>query len=306
MPKQPEGKGPSTSFVIGAIALAFLITGYQTALFIHRAATLDIAARADRPDTVYVFERVQENLEEGTPDSVWSVSGRNIPSGPSRRTVRRNAPHKPAVRQVRERYAARQYQSFPFDPNTVSIEDLERLGFTLRQAEAIDRYRASGGRFRRKEDFAKSYVVEDSVFQRLAPYIEIPCLDINKADSAAFDALPGIGPYYASKMVSYRKELHGYSYKEQLMDIRGFDRVRYDGLQDLISVGKAEPYRIWELPEDSLRLHPYIDKDAAHGIILFRDNNPRDRWRVEALAEAGVLTAENAGRLVRCRLAPPE
>ena len=90
------------------------------------------------------------------------------------------------------------------------------------------------------------------------------------------------------------------------MDIRGFDRAKYDGLQDLISVGQPEPYRIWTLPEDSLKLHPYIDKYAAHGIILFRDNNPRDRWTVEALASAGVLTAENAGRLVRCRLAPPE
>ncbi|MBR1405725.1 MAG: hypothetical protein IJ578_02165 [Bacteroidales bacterium] len=107
-------------------------------------------------------------------------------------------------------------------------------------------------------------------------------------------------------MVSYRKELHGYSYKEQLLDIPGFDQARYDGLQDLISVGQADPYRIWSLPEDSLKLHPYIDKYAAHGIILFRDNHPRDRWSVEALASAGVLTAENAGRLVRCRLAPPE
>lgn len=302
MSQQPEGKGPSTSFVIGAVALAFLITGYQTALFVHRAATLDIAARADRPDTVYVIERVPAGSDDGDSDGGRSFSA----AGPSRRTVRRNAPHGPAVRRVRERYAARQYQSFPFDPNTVSIEDLQRLGFTLRQAEAIDRYRASGGRFRRKEDFARSYVVEDSVFQRLAPYIEIPSLDINKADSAAFDALPGIGPYYASKMVSYRRELHGYSYKEQLMDIRGFDQARYDGLQDLISVGQSDPFRIWTLPEDSLRLHPYIDRDAAHGIILFRDNNPRDRWSVEALASAGVLTAENAGRLVRCRLAPPE
>lgn len=299
MSQQTEGKGPSTSFIIGAIALAFLITGYQTALFVHRAATLDIAAHADRPDTVYIIERVPAGeADTGGPAAASS--------GSTRRTVRRDAPHSPAVRQVRERYAVRRYESFPFDPNTVSVEDLQRLGFSLRQAEAIDRYRSSGGRFRRKEDFARSYVVDDSVYQRLAPFIEIPRLDINQADSAAFDALPGIGPYYASKMVSYRKELHGYSYKEQLLDIRGFDQARYDGLQDLISVGQADPYRIWSLPEDSLKLHPYIDKYAAHGIILFRDNHPRDRWSVEALASAGVLTAENAGRLVRCRLAPPE
>ena len=305
MAQQTEGKGPSNSFVIGAIALAFLITGYQTALFVHRAATLDIAAHADRPDTVYIIERVPSGDIEAGPGSGSNGPVSSVPDV-TRRTIRRNAPHSQAVERIREQYATRRYESFPFDPNTVSIEDLQRLGFSLRQAQAIDRYRSSGGRFRRKEDFAKSYVVEDSVYQRLAGFIEIPRLDINKADSAAFDALPGIGPYYASKMVSYRKELHGYSYKEQLMDIRGFDRARYDGLQDLISVGQAEPFRIWTLPEDSLKMHPYIDKYAAHGIILFRDNNPRERWTVEALASAGVLNAENAGRLVRCRLAPPE
>ena len=37
-----DGKSPSRSFITGAVALAFLIIGYQTAVFIHRAATLKI------------------------------------------------------------------------------------------------------------------------------------------------------------------------------------------------------------------------------------------------------------------------
>ncbi|MBO6081576.1 MAG: helix-hairpin-helix domain-containing protein [Bacteroidales bacterium] len=306
MSQQKEGKGLSASFVVGAVALAFLITGYQTALFVHRAATLHIAGRADRPDTVYIIERISDGSASSGGEAVVSRSGQVASSGTSSRTVRRNALHSPAVQEVRERYAGRTVESFPFDPNTISLEDLQRLGFSQRQAQSIINYRNSGGRFRRKEDFAKSYVVDDSVFQRLAPYIEIPSLDLNKADSAAFDALPGIGPYYASRMVSYRKELRGYSYKEQLLDIKGFDRERYDGLQDLVSVGPTAPYPIWTLPEDSLRLHPYIDKYVAHGIVLYRDYHPRSQWTVEGLADAGVLNAETAGRLTRCRLAPPE
>ena len=31
-------KKPKTSFVIGAVALLFLIIGYETALFVHKAA----------------------------------------------------------------------------------------------------------------------------------------------------------------------------------------------------------------------------------------------------------------------------
>ena len=54
-----EGKSKSKSlngsFVTGAIALVFLIIGYQAAVFIHKAASLRIAANRDHPDTVYVY-----------------------------------------------------------------------------------------------------------------------------------------------------------------------------------------------------------------------------------------------------------
>ena len=56
-----EGKKktqPTSSFVAGAIALLFLIIGYEAALFVHKAAVLRIAANRDHPDTVYVYEKV--------------------------------------------------------------------------------------------------------------------------------------------------------------------------------------------------------------------------------------------------------
>lgn len=282
MREHPEGKegGPlSASFVTGAIALAFLVAGYQTALFMHRAAVLRIVAEAEHPDTVYV--RAED-------------------------TVRRDASHAPAVQAVRRAYLPRTYESFRFDPNTVSVADLQRLGFSRKQAEAIEAYRRKGGRFRRKEDFAKSYVVADSVYGRLAPFIDIPLLDLNAADSAAFDDLPGIGPYYAARMAAYRRALGGYSCKEQLMDIRGFDAERYAGLQDLVTVGPSRPYPLWTAPEDSLALHPYIGRRAAHGIILYRDNHPRTDWTVEKLGKAGVLDADLADKLLRCRIEDPD
>ena len=48
--------GLSESFVIGVIALVFLIIGYQTAMFVHHAAVMKITAERDEPDTVYVFK----------------------------------------------------------------------------------------------------------------------------------------------------------------------------------------------------------------------------------------------------------
>ena len=48
------------SFVTGAIALVFLIIGYEVALFVHKAAVTRIAANRDAPDTVYVYAEKEE------------------------------------------------------------------------------------------------------------------------------------------------------------------------------------------------------------------------------------------------------
>jgi DNA uptake protein ComE-like DNA-binding protein len=279
-------KGISESFMIGVIALAFLLIGYQTALFIHRATVLKIAQVRDEPDTVYVYR--------GGGDEI-SVQ-------------KKNGYHAPRAEAVRQNLPRRRVESFRFDPNTVSVEDLCRLGFTMKQAQSIDNYRKKGGKFRRKGDFAKSYVVADSVFKRLEKFIDIPLVDLNLADSAAFDALPGIGGWFASKMIEHRKALGGYSYMEQLMDIYRFDQEKYDALSDLVTVSadNVTPYPLWTLPADSLRLHPYIkDSETAHAIVLFRENNPAGQLTVASLVSAGIISSENAQKLIKCAIASP-
>lgn len=283
---------PSASFVVGAVALLFLIIGYQSALFIRKASVARIVANHDHPDTVYVFD--DSVTSDGQPSAKARKNGHST-----------DLKYRQAADNIRRANTPRRYESFRFDPNTASIDDLMRLGFSQKQAQSIDNYRKKGGRFRRKADFAKSFVVEDSVFRRLEEYIDIPKIDINKADSALFETLPGIGKYFASKMVSYREELGGYSYPEQLMDIRHFDREKYDGLKDLITVGSSKPYQLWTVPEKELTKHPYIGKAAAHGIVLFRGNSPVSDWTVENLVRNGILDNEKGEKLARCRIATP-
>lgn len=295
---EKKNMGLSESFIVGVIAIVFLIMGYQTALFIHQAAVMKITANRDNPDTVYVRIPMSRDSTAGVSDSKAS--------GAEAETVRRYAGHSPRARAVRNNVPRRTVETFRFDPNTVSVEDLCRLGFSPKQAQAIDNYRQKGGRFRRKKDFAKSYVVADSVFRRLEPFIDIPLVDLNVADSAAFDALPGIGGWFATKMVEHRKALGGYSYKEQLMDIYRFDQEKFDGLKDLITVSQenAVPYPLWTLPADSLRAHPYIcNLETAKAIVLYRENTPPDRWTIEALRDAGILTMEQYDRLSPCLIA---
>lgn len=285
-------------FKTGAVSLAFLVLGYQVALFVHRAAAERVVANRDRPDTVYVVDRklAEEVLGTGRERHSSDAPGSPI-------IIRKPSPHSGEAETVYRKAVPRRVESFRFNPNTVSIEDLIRLGFSEKQARSIDNYRAKGGRFRRKSDFAKSFVVSDSVYRRLEPYIDIPRIDINRADSAAFDSLPGIGGWTAAKMVEYRSRLHGYSCPEQLMEIYRFDRERYDGLKDLITCSPTAPYPFWSLPADSLRLHPHVRSwQTARAIVFYREHNPRQAWTLDGLAGAGIINEEQAEKLRLCKI----
>ena len=327
--KHPEQKTSgrlTAGFTRGAVALVFIIIVYQLALFVHRAALTHLAAHRDRPDTVYVMDRalaeeilrgaqdepaVQEILRSAQDDKGKAQDGGSaspviLRSGSDEESLilRKESPHSPEVKRIRETYAPRRVENFRFNPNTVSLEDLQRLGFSEKQAQAIENYRLKGGHFNRPEDFARSYVVADSVYRRLAPFIDIPRLDINKADSSQLLVLPGIGPYFAGKVVAYRQRLGGYSCPEQLMEINHFDQEKYDGLKDLVTCSPAAPYPLWELPEEELARHPHISREEAHGIVLFRTHHTAAECTVEGLIAAGILSAEHAKGLSRCRMAP--
>ena len=292
--KIEKGRG----YLTGVIAVVFMIIGYQTALFVHQAALMKITANRDEPDTVYVYQ--ERNVSD--PGSYSSSDG-------PAKSVRKNAGHSSRAQAVRDNVPTRNVESFRFNPNTVTEDELCRLGFSPKQAASIVEYRNKGGRFRRKSDFARSFVVSDSIYRRLEPYVDIPLIDLNLADSAAFDSLPGIGGWFASKMVAYRKELGGYSYKEQLMDIWKFDREKYDKLSDLITLDPihVRPYPLWTHTADSLRLHPYIrNYETARAIVLFRENNPPDSCTVQALERAGILSHDLAHKLSRCVIAITE
>lgn len=207
-----DGKRPSASFVVGAVALLFLIVGYQAALFIHKASVARIIANHDEPDTVFVYasenasqavgvtanERPVASTSSATtqsdnhtpdasmfgepcqttgsatdragnrspvagpaeaaspyrkkPSGVPNTSGKAFGtenkalvykkrSGSVSNSFRRNSEHSPLAEQIRRNNTPRKYESFRFDPNTVSVDDLMRLGFTQKQAQSIDNYR---------------------------------------------------------------------------------------------------------------------------------------------------------------------
>lgn len=62
---------------------------------------------------------------------------------------------------------------FPFDPNTVSDQDMVRLGLPEKTIKTILKYRSKGGVYRTPDDFKKMYTLKPEDFERLKPLITI-------------------------------------------------------------------------------------------------------------------------------------
>ncbi len=361
-----KGKKASAAAASGAVALIFLILGFQIAIFSGNvfkfrqqahsggeaagagvAATADGGASSDgsagaggarsgsprsgdaRSGSARSGDARSGSARSGSARSGSARSG-SARSGSARSGSARSgdgysegngggesAPEKSALRKaleagasrerdysdsrtvIADRLARKKVETFEFDPNTVALEDLCRLGFSERQAQVILNYRDKGGRFRSPADFQKMYVVDSAAFARLEPYIRIPKLDLNSADSEALLALRGIGPYYASKILSYRRRLGGsFTSLDQLLEIDGFDRGRLDGIRDDVELRRAPSgFDIWTATQAQLEAHPYIGAYAAKGIIRFKRTVDTLSWTLTALVDAGILSPDKAAKL---------
>ena len=86
-----------------------------------------------------------------------------------------------------------------------------------------------------EEDTPPASVLEE---EPPVPSAENP-LNINMADAAALDTLPGIGPVLAGRIVEYRSTHGAFSKKEDLMLVEGIGEGIYGDLRDVITVEEA-------------------------------------------------------------------
>lgn len=304
----------------GMVALVFLVLGFQLAIFVVKVVerppraedawsepgmtagqALSVREGSQSGMTAGSEPGVAEKSGSGTTGEV-DLSGRSKLGGYVRPAagIRPSGARKPGLtRSSGGRKPGRTYESFVFDPNTVSVADLQRLGLSERQAESIDNYRSKGGRFRSKADFRKMYVVSDTLFARLEAYIEIPKLELNTADSAALVALRGIGPYYARKILDYRERLGGFVDAAQLLEIEGIDADRLAGFSEDVTVDakKIRKIDLWHASDTVLARHPYIGAKGARSVLRYRQLYDSARWTLPDLAKERALPPENIEKL---------
>ena len=221
-------------------------------------------------------------------------------------------------------------ERFPFDPNTADSTALLRLGLQPWQVRNIYKYRAAGGIYRKKEDFARLYGLTVKQYQELEPYIRISpdylpaatllapshlpskgganpadslssapvpavssarprklsageTIDLATADTAALKRVPGIGSYYARRVVDYGERLGGYTSLAQLNEIEDFPQEALSYLT--LSAVPVRRLNINALSLNELKRHPYLNFYRARAIVDYR----RQHGPIHDLGELRLL-----------------
>ena len=201
----------------------------------------------------------------------------------------------------------RAVERFPFDPNTADSTQLLRLGLQPWQVRNIYKYRAKGGIYRQKEDFAKLYGLTVKQYRELEPYIRISSdyqpaailvetrgsrdsgysrdtrdsslrypvkikenehVVLNTADTTQLRTVPGIGTYYAKEIVRHGQWLGGYVSVDQLDEIEGFPQESKKYF--VIQGASPKKLNVNKLDLQQLRKHPYINYYQAKTILDYR------------------------------------
>lgn len=102
---------------------------------------------------------------------------------------------------------------------------------------------------------------------------EIIPVNLNEADSAQLENLPGIGPVLAPRIIKFRKILGGYYSVEQLREIYGMRPENFLVVSPFLFV-KEEGYQKFNINFSTLSelgRHPYIGYRTARRILDLRD-----------------------------------
>jgi competence protein ComEA len=193
---------------------------------------------------------------------------------------------------------------FYFDPNTLSAEGWQRLGIREKTIHTIQNYLSKGGKFRKPADVQRIYGLFPNEYERIAPYIKLEengntgytnnnypekateynnqpgkpptaryaTVDINKADTSAFIALPGIGSKLASRIVNFRDKLGGFYSIAQVGETFGLPDSTFQRIKQYLSTDgiPLKKININTATVDELKVHPYIKWGLANPIAAYR------------------------------------
>lgn len=182
---------------------------------------------------------------------------------------------------------------FKFNPNTLDELGFKKLGLRDKTIKTIINYRNKGGKFFIPDDFKKIWGLKKEEAEVLIPFIVIEntftnfkslnaknlgnttpplkSICINTANAYELKAVPAIGNF-AYKIVNFREKLGGFISIKQVAETYGITDSMFNASLPYLTITNTTIQKIniniaseWELSE-----HPYITKDVARAITIYR------------------------------------
>ncbi len=193
-----------------------------------------------------------------------------------------------------------------FDPKTYSESDWQQLGLSQKQSEIVVKFSKRG--IHSEDELASIFVIPDQLFRLIKDSViyspkktfnseksverEIIVIDINTSGQEGLETIPGIGPYFAKKIVEYRNQLGGFISKEQLLEIWNFDHEKFEKVKPYVNVtGVISKININTATLEELKNHPYISYGVANSIVKMRLHKESYR-EVREIKESKIINQE--------------
>lgn len=254
--------GYSRSEARGLVVLLALMLAAMAAPLLLRPPLPTYLPAADQRELNELVAGLSEHRTGGP-------GGARYPARPSG-GFGQGAPRYPPVARVR---------LVPFDPNALTAVGWEARGVPHFVATRLVKYRTAAGGFRAKAQIKKMYGLDDSVYQRLAPFLQLPDEAPRRAAYAAHETgpdgrFPPFAPGDAAPGRFARKPRHLRPFDlntadtTQLMQIRGIGPGRARGVVRyrnqlggfLREAQLAEVFVLRDAPDlqDSLRKYTFV------------------------------------------------
>lgn len=217
-----------------------------------------------------------------------------------------------------------------FDPNTISVGEMVKMGFPDRMAQNIEKYRSKGGRFFKAADMLRIYGMDSIFYKQLEPFISIQkeeskyadrkpemkpktaeiaeiqtpkpkaklLVDINQADTTLLKELPGIGSTFAKRIVSYRTKLGGFYSVDQVSEVYGLTAETFAKIKPMLQVENTSLRQI-DINFAEFRdliVHPYLEKEEVNRILSRRKKSGSFRSKTQLLNDS-ILSSKRYERI---------